>query len=336
MKKFLLPLVALAMTCTYTSCTEDDNEIGGNDDNNGVVTEKVDYLYTFSNKSLSLVDKKEIQLTLINGKDNNKVAAPEDITVTFKVDQELSTAVEGVNFEFESNIATIQKGSNSCSVTLKRLGEANPEANIIVLKPEFAETTAANFFGGQFATTKIVILGSFAKDLVGTWVMNELVTDKEYMDEAWGGMATYGDAYPVFNANDSLTIEDTILPNFQSTLKNFFIGEASFEDAGTYTLRVGMGESGKVDLTILKVTGVNRNFDANSKSEDNTAYIGVRNITDDETDEPLLDVYLIDYVSTSFATELAEFGMYGGPDADHPYMAYMSGMFINFTMKQAK
>jgi hypothetical protein len=46
----------------------------------------------------------------------------------------------------------------------------------------------------------------------------------------------------------------------------------------------------------------------------------------------LLDVYLIDYEATGFAPELKDSGMYM-PDMDgNPYMAYSSGMFINFLM----
>lgn len=171
----------------------------------------------------------------------------------------------------------------------------------------------------------------------GTWKMNKLVTDKEAMDNAWGGMATYGDAFPAFNAADELTFEDgKIIPNLQSTLKNFFTGEATYEELpGTYPLHTGVGAVS--ELTILKVTGVNRNFDASSTSASNVAYIGVRTIEDEDADEAgvmLLDVYLIDYEATSFATELSEFGMYA-PDMDgNPYMAYMAGMYINFTMKK--
>jgi hypothetical protein len=82
---------------------------------------------------------------------------------------------------------------------------------------------------------------------------------------------------------------------------------------------------------------VNRNFDAASTSASNVAYIGVRVIDDEDADEPghmLLDVYLIDYEATSFATELKESGMYS-PDMDgNPYLAYMSGLFINFIMEK--
>ena len=171
----------------------------------------------------------------------------------------------------------------------------------------------------------------------GTWKMRKLVTDKEFMDATWGGMATYGDAFPAFNAADELTFADgKLTPALQSTLKNFFTGEATYEVLpGTYKLHTGVGAI--AELTILKVTGVNRNFDAASTSESNVAYIGVRTIEDEDADEAgvmLLDVYLIDYEATSFATELKEFGMYA-PDMDgNPYMAYVTGMFINFLMEK--
>ena len=171
----------------------------------------------------------------------------------------------------------------------------------------------------------------------GTWKMKQLVTDKASMDVAWGGMATYGDAYPVFNAADQITFGNgKLTPALSSTFKNFFTGDAKIEELPEiYPLKVGMGEP--LQLTILKVTGVNRNFDAASQSENNVAYIGVREIEDEDADVPgvmLLDVYLIDYEATSFATELAEFGMYGPDSKGNPYMAWMAGMFINFTMKK--
>ena len=173
-------------------------------------------------------------------------------------------------------------------------------------------------------------------DYEGVWKMKKLVTDAAYMSETWGGSATYGDAFPAFNANDQLTIGNgKLTPALQSTLKNFFTGEATYEVMpGTYSLHTGVGAV--AELTILKVTGVNRNFDAASTSESNVAYIGLRTIEDEDADEAgvmLLDVYLIDYEATSFATELKEFGMYSPDMAGNPYMAYSTGMFINFVMK---
>ncbi len=170
----------------------------------------------------------------------------------------------------------------------------------------------------------------------GSWTMNQLVTDKEYMDNTWGGMATYGDAFPAFNANDQLTFNNGALaPALQSTLKNFFTGNATYEVLpDTYSgIRVGMQP---IDLTILKVTGVNRYFSASETSQSNVAYIGVREIEDEDADEAgvmLLDVYLLDYESHSFATELLDFGMYASYD-ETPYVATSTGMYINFTMKK--
>jgi len=172
----------------------------------------------------------------------------------------------------------------------------------------------------------------------GVWKMKKLVTDKAYMDATWGAMGiTYGDAFPAFNAADQLTIAGgQIAPALQSTLKNFFTGNATYEELpGTYSLHTGVGAV--AELTILKVTGVNRNFDAASTSESNVAYIGVRIVEDEDADVAgvmLLDVYLIDYEATSFAPELAEFGMYLPDMEGNPYMATSTGMFINFVMKQ--
>lgn len=171
----------------------------------------------------------------------------------------------------------------------------------------------------------------------GTWKMKKLVTDKAAMDATWGGGATYGDAFPAFNAADELTFADgTLTPSLQSTLKNFFTGNATYEVLpGTYSLHTGVGAI--AELTILKLTGVNRNFDAASTSESNVAYIGVREIEDEDADVSgvmLLDVYLIDYESTSFATELKECGMYMPDMEGNPYMAYMAGMYINFLMEK--
>lgn len=171
----------------------------------------------------------------------------------------------------------------------------------------------------------------------GAWKMKKLVTDVTYMNDMWGGRATYNDAFPAFNVADELTFEaGKLTPNLQSTLKNFFTGEATYEELpGTYTLNVGVGQ--KAELTILKVTGVNRSFDANNTSESNVAYIGVRTFEDDDADEPgvyLLDVYLIDYESTSFAPELLEFGLYAGDYNGNPYVAYSTGLFINFVMEK--
>lgn len=89
-----------------------------------------------------------------------------------------------------------------------------------------------------------------------------------------------------------------------------------------------MGE--KRTTQLLKLNNVNRYFSATKQSEDKVAYVAVRNITD-EAGETLLDVYVVDYNSKSFAYPLFEdYGMY---DTAKP-TAWMDGMFINFTLKK--
>ena len=167
----------------------------------------------------------------------------------------------------------------------------------------------------------------------GVWKMKSLDTDAEYMGMSWGMPDDYpAGVYPSFNAEDELTIANgKIIPNLKSEFKNFFIGEATYTEAGTYTLP-GFE---KKELTVLKVKGVNRNFSANSKSENDEAYIGIRVVEDEDADVAgvnLLEVYLIDYVPTDFAKSAVDFECYV-PD-ENGYCAWMSGCYIQFTMKQ--
>lgn len=167
----------------------------------------------------------------------------------------------------------------------------------------------------------------------GTWKMKKLFTDQVSMYEAWGGMVNFGDAFPAFEAEDELTFKDgKIIPNLKSNLKNFFIGEATYEVVNeAYVIHPTAMTGAGVTVTELKVKGVNRNFDANSKSEDDEAYIGVRLVEDEDADEAgiyFLEVYLFDYKSTSFALEWSEYGMY----PDEKPQATFSDMPIYFSM----
>lgn len=165
----------------------------------------------------------------------------------------------------------------------------------------------------------------------GTWKIRELVTTKESLTEYWGDMVTYNDAFPAFNSEDEITFQNgKLIPNLKSNLKNFFVGEATYELADS---EYSFHPSGMATVTVqlLKVKGVNRNFDANNPSEDDEAYIGIRMIEDEDADEAgvyFMEIYLLDYQATSFAPELADFGMYG---TEKP-VATMSGMPIIFTM----
>ena len=167
----------------------------------------------------------------------------------------------------------------------------------------------------------------------GTWKMKELITTKESLTEYWGGMVTYNDAFPSFNAEDEITFENgKIIPNLKSNLKNFFKGEATYE-LGNPEYSFHPSGMATVTVQLLKVKGVNRNFDAANPSEDDEAYIGIRMVEDEDADEAgvyFMEIYLLDYQATTFALELADFGMYG---TEKP-VATMSGMPVIFTMEK--
>lgn len=157
----------------------------------------------------------------------------------------------------------------------------------------------------------------------GTWKMRELYADRTYMEEQGYGMVTYNDTYPSFNTEDEITFKDgKIIPNFKSNFKNFFKGEATYEIVNdAYVIHPKNEIGSAVTVTELKVKGVNRNFDANSTSEDDEAYIGVRLVEDEDAEESgiyFLEIYLIDYTPKTFGTEWYEFGYFGDnkPNAD--------------------
>lgn len=330
MKKYLLPIMALALTFTFVACGDDDddpapsNQQQTNQGGQQGGTTTVNYLYSFAKKSYALVDETTVTLSITNAKDGTSVIANEDIKVTLST-VEGTTAEEGTDYEIPTKIVTIPKGKDKVSFTVKaNTTEPNSEKNTIVIKPTFA---GKNFNPGQYATVKVVLVGSFAKELLGTWVMNELKTTKENVSTMWGASIDEYATWPEFDATDEMTIGATITPAFNSTLKNFFIGEATYEDAGSYTL---MGFP-PVEMQILKVTGVNRDFSANSTSANNVAYIGVKNIDDGEGGM-LLDVYLIDFVPTDFAATAVAWDCY--LPNDKGFCATMSDTYVNFTMKK--
>lgn len=337
MKKYLLPIMALALTFTFVACGDDDddpkpsNQQQQGGQQGGATT--INYLYSFAKSTYALADETTVTLSITNAKDGSSVIANEDIKVTLNVVADETTAEEGTDFEIPTKEVTIQKGKNKVDFTVKGLTAPANDKNTIVIKPSFG---IKNVNAGMPDKVKIILVGSFAKELVGTWVMKEIPTDADFLNSYWGGMATFGDEFPVFNSGDELTItETTIKPAFTSNFKNFFKNEATIEPVGSYNGVRSVFTYQPIDLSIYKLTGVNRYFSATEISPSDVAYIGVRNITDEVTNETLLDVYIIDYESHSFAPEFLdpEMYMYGSFDGT-PYVANSTGLYINFIMKK--
>lgn len=290
-------------------------------------------LYSFSQKAYVLGNEVEVELDLLNIKDASNYVADEDITVAVAADPLASTAVEGTNYEFVNKTAVVKKGTGKCTFKLKAL-QLDAEKNVIVLKPQLE--TAQGFVGGAFPTVTVTMIGSYASDLLGTWTMNSLVTTKEDFLNVWYCTEQDAEGWPTFNAEDTFTFSGDgsaegykLTTSLKSELKNYFQASSDFAIDKDRQFQFDM--SGKFSLQLLKLDNVNRYFSATEQSEDKVAYIGVRNITDEKTGETLLDVYVIDYNSRSFAYPLFN-DFYSKTKPTAPY----SGMLINFTLKKVK
>lgn len=286
-------------------------------------------LYSFTQKAYVLGAETDVEFEILNSKTGERLIADNDISVTIAADSK-STAVEGTNYEFESKTAVIQKGKSSCTFKLKSL-KAEDGKNTIVLTPQVTE--AQGFVAGRFPSATVSMIGSYASDLMGTWVMDSFVTDKTYMNSLWGLGEAELNGLPEFNANDTFTFSGdgsdglTLTTSLQSEWKNYFQASSSFTIDKEYTLHTNVAQ--KATLQLLRLSNVNRYFSSKEVSSDKEALLGVRNIKN-EAGETLLDVYVVDYYSKSFFPSFISYEMY---DANKP-VAYMSGVYLNFILKK--
>ena len=294
-------------------------------------------LYSFSQKAYVLGKELNIEFNLLNAKDGSAYVAESDIEIAFDIDPLLTTAEGGVNFEFETVKSTVKKGESKCIVKL--YGELYEEGkNVIVIKPVVTE--AEGFVAGAFPTATVTMVGSYAADLLGTWTMKEMTTDKAYFNDTWYGMLTEEQlaGLPEYNKDDTFTFSGDgsseaykLTTSLKSTLKNYFQETSDFTIDKEATYQYGMND--KRTMQLLKLNNVNRYFSATETSADKEAYIGVRNVTDEETGATLLEVYIVDYNSKTFGYPVFdEWYMYN----DEKPTATMSGVSLFFTLKKAE
>ena len=282
---------------------------------------------SFEVKKSKLTDLANVEIGLYddNGK---KLKVNQDAVIGVSINEK-STAVEGTNFQFKGEKqAVIKAGSSVGTVQLEIIGEPDPEKDLIVLNLE----PGNKFDLGQNATAEIKILGSILGKLEGSWSAKAFVTDEEYMRGQWfdGVSENSYAAIPKFNAEDSFLLnltEGIFQPDFKSQLKDYFIGESKVAHKGKIQLRTSMGE--KIDLELFELDNTNRYFSPEEKSEDKVSLIGIRMI--EEEGQDVLDLYIIDYTSTAFLTEFADYGMYGSTKP----VAKDTGVYLNYTFKKA-
>lgn len=268
-------------------------------------------LYSFSQKTYVLGDEVEVELALQKTSDGSKYVATQDMNISIEPDAS-STAVEGAHYTIENKTATIATGKTSCTFKIKRTAYEEGKSTI-VLKPVLSEEEG--FVGGQFPTVTVDIIGSYVTDLMGEWTVYKVVNDKDYWANTWFLEEKELEKIPEFNANDTYTFSScdkglVLTTNLQSGYKNYFCDESVFTIDKEIAFRPG-GNYGlsKVTVQLLKLENVNRYFSATQTSEDKVAYVGVKNITD-ENGETMLDLFIIDYEPKDFLFTLAEYDYY--------------------------
>ncbi len=246
-----------------------------------------------------------------------KVAAE----IPFKVNTEKSTAVEGEHFNIVGDkkvvIGADQKEGKIELETIKF--EKGKDKIVLTLEP------GGKFGLGQSAEATITIV-SYADNLVGKWVIKEFTPMKEIY-EMWGYTEAAMVGYPIFNAEDSFTIDGNtgkFIPDFKSEFKNYFIGESSFIGGDMFTI---MGFP-PVEVQLYELDNTNRYFSATEKSEDKVSLVGV--LLSENGKE--MKFYLIDHTSKSWMSDLLAFGMYG----DKKPVASDSSMYIVATFTKAE
>lgn len=291
------------------------------------LSKKLGYV-SFEKASLGLTGSAEILVSVYDGT-GKTIALENDAELTVSV-AEASTAEENTHFTLSSKTITIPAGSKSAKFTVEMVGDeavAEHDKIVLVLDP------GAKFSIGDYQEIEIAIWGSAWAKLNGKWVMNEIVTTAEVLDGSWYGMCTY-EGIPEFNAADAITFDVAnakAICEFESSYKNYFLGESNIAKKDNLFMRTGMGGAG-VDLLLIEFDNINRFFSGLEVSEDKSALVGFRIITVEETGEELLDMYVVDHTSKSFMPELLDFGMY---DPESP-VATMTGTWLNATFKKAE
>lgn len=166
----------------------------------------------------------------------------------------------------------------------------------------------------------------------GTWKVKSFeYTPATIQSDAWYDMITNWTGFPEKNDADRITFtaDGKIKTDLSSTLKNYFKAESNFKVTNMeVAIHMGNSIANVVKPTILELDNVNRYFSATETSEDKVAYLGVMPNADDEE---LLDVFIIDYESRSFAyPDFEEWMMYG----ETKPTATSGGMYILFTMEK--
>ena len=279
---------------------------------------------SFESNVVDLVGNAEITVTVADG-NGVGLSLPDGAEIAVEVDTENSTAVEGTHFQFVDGkkAAVVPAGKKKGTLSIETLGDFDAEHSKIVLK-----LADDKFYVGDYETVEISIV-SYWGQLAGTWQIKEFVTDKTYMKNTWWVEDEELVGYPEFVATDKVTFDianGKFIPAMTGGFEKYFLGEANLTNEGGILIQ----DMVDLSLQLLEIDNVNRNFSAATESDEKNAYIGVQIYVDEDTNEEILDMYLIDYKPTDF---LQSFDLYGVWNSTRP-TATMSGTYMNITFKR--
>ncbi len=232
--------------------------------------------------------------------------------ISFAVDTEKSTAVEGTDFEFIGGSSLeIAGGGSSVNFTIAPVaGALQKGRDRIVLKVESDD----RFDAGAFPELELGILKPEFNVLDGNWKIDTLVTDSLYFEQIWGEQCTGYELVPKFSSSDSFEIsfEDASLqPTFRSGLKHFFTGDSQLNFGDE--MQVTDPEGNTKNIQLLSLDKTNRYFSETEISEDSLSFVGVHlmKVMEEETEVDMMEFYFIDHTSKSFMPELESGMKYG-------------------------
>ena len=272
--------------------------------------DKYGYL-SFESERSFMADTTNYTITLSDSTGRSK-ALSKEVAVSFSVDQEKSTAEEGVDFEFVTTSSVcFAAGSSYASFSIAPIGSTPREGKDKIVLNVCADE---KFNTGKMPQMEISLLRSELKSLNGKWQIDTLVTDSLHFENIWGAECSGYSMVPEFSASDGFDIsfaQRLFTPYFRSGLKHYFIGKSNMDFGGEMQITDTKGNPKTVQLISLDKT--NRYFSEQETSADSLSYIGIHlyQETAGESAKDMMELYILDHTSKSFMPELESAGRYG-------------------------
>lgn len=263
------------------------------------VEAKDEITYSFESRKYALTSAVDVQINLIDA-NGSKYVATQDLTLEVKPTSN-STAVEGVNYSFKNGkTITVSKGASVAVVTLNLLAKEDKKDLI-----ELALIDKRGFVAGNFATTKVSIMGAIVDKLYGDWKFKEFVNLQWLKDNM---MADLTNA-PKASSADVITFtkEGMLINNIKGGLKAYFNGDSEFTDKGERIERLqeqGGLNPEKLTIAVLEMSNINVHFDSSNQLVRN-ALVGFAVKTIDNVETLIVTIY--DYEPTSFMNDVYQF-----------------------------